>query len=455
MFRANNQLINLRYGLKTNETALKPAIRHFCAPVKKERIVLLGSGWAGHRFLRDLDTEKYDIRVVSPRNHMLFTPLLSSAAVGTLEIRSVCQPIRPLCIEKNGHFYQAGCMKVDLSTKTIECSTALSQTLERHDFNLKYDKLIIACGMETNDFGIEGVRKYACYMKETGDARRVRATILKRLEEASFPGVDVGTIREKLTFVVVGGGPSGVEFAAELADFVEQDCRKQYPEVYAHATVMLIEGNELLGTFTKRLRDYALKRMRKRKVDVRLGKRVVKVDEKKIWIDDDTTCSTSIPYGLLVWTGGVKSHFFVKELQLPHNGQDQILTNDFLEVSGQEGSIYAMGDCAGIVGLSLPPTAAVANSQAKYLANCFNKGFDKEIVGPYLFKSMGQMAWLGNWAAAIDLGNDKYKFPFSGFLAALSWRMAYFSMQGSVRNRCMVPFDWFKSLVFGRDLTRF
>jgi len=453
---SRGQQICLRYGLQNSSTQMSkfstPA-----TPVKREKLVVLGTGWAGHQLMSKIDPEKYELHVVSPRNHMLFTPLLASASVGTLEIRSICHPIRPLVTQKEGYFYQSACYEIDVDKQTVRCSTSPAPFLsamrhltpDEHEFTIAYDKLVIACGMQVNDFGIEGVRKYACYMKETHDAREVRRALMTRLEEACHPGLDTDVIRQKLTFVVVGGGPTGVEFAAELSDFLEKDVRKQYPEIYAHASVILVEGNELLSSFGKKLRDFTLKKMRRRKVDVRLKKFVRRVDEKNIFLND----GTKIQYGLLVWGAGVKSYPFISDLEFEHNMMDQILTDEYCRVLNYK-NVFAIGDCADIKDQSLPPTAAVANSQALFLSNFLNAGCDTNTIKAYKFQKILSQAYIGQGEAVQEWG-DGVKVPLSGYAAAFLWHTAYWTMQGSVRNIIMVPFDWFKSFWFGRDLTRF
>eukprot|EP00494_Astrolonche_serrata_P028914 UN29181 len=152
---------------------------------------------------------------------MLFTPLLTSASVGTLEVRSVCEPIRPLISRKSLHwkFYQAACEKINLEKKIVRCSTENSWIMDFQEYDLKYDKLVIGCGMQVNDFGIEGVAEYCHFMKETRDAVNFRRLLLTRLEESCTPQLPLAEVQKKLTFVIIGGGPTGVEFAGELSDF--------------------------------------------------------------------------------------------------------------------------------------------------------------------------------------------------------------------------------------------
>jgi len=261
-------------------------------------------------------------------------------------------------------------------------------------------------------------------------------------------------MRRKLTFVVCGGGPTGVEFCAELSDFLEQDVRREYHDIYAHASVILVEGNEILPMFAKTLRDYTLKKLRKRKVDVRLGRMVTEVDQDHIYLSD----GTALPHGVLIWSGGVRSRDFIKALPFPHNKPEQILTDNFLRVKDQT-HIFAMGDCSDMEENSLPPTAAVAVRQGKWLAKLFNSEFDMsgtdKLNEGFKFNKMGSMAYTGSWSAVVDLGDKAIRIPLRGFFAFAMWRFGYLSMQGNWRNVLWVPFDWIRTWIFGRDLTRF
>ena len=122
--------------------------------LEKERLVVLGSGWGGFQFLRDIDTNRYDTSIVSPRNHFLFTPLLASSAVGGSEISSICTSVRPLATKKNSRYYEAKAMSLDKHKKEIKC-----QTLDGRKFPVHYDKLVISIGYQANDFGIPDLDK--------------------------------------------------------------------------------------------------------------------------------------------------------------------------------------------------------------------------------------------------------------------------------------------------------
>ncbi|CAI9106988.1 OLC1v1006249C2 [Oldenlandia corymbosa var. corymbosa] len=285
---------------------------------QKPRLVVLGSGWAGCRLIKDIDTNLYDVVCVSPRNHMVFTPLLASTCVGTLEFRSVAEPIgriQPAISREPGSYYfLANSTGIDFENHVVNCQTVTDgvDTLPPWDFKISYDKLVIASGADASTFGIKGVKEHAIFLREVHHAQEIRRRLLLNLMLSDVPGVSDEEKRRLLHCVVVGGGPTGVEFSGELSDFIQRDVRQRYAHVKDYIHVTLIEANEILSSFDDRLRVYATKQLIKS--GVRLVRGVVKdVQPEKIVLSD----GTDVPYGLLVWSTGVGPSPFVKSLDIP------------------------------------------------------------------------------------------------------------------------------------------
>ncbi|KAL2898629.1 Internal alternative NAD(P)H-ubiquinone oxidoreductase A1 mitochondrial [Bienertia sinuspersici] len=273
-------------------------------PDEKPRVVVLGSGWAGCRLIKEIDTKIYDIVCVSPRNHMVFTPLLASTCVGTLEFRSVAEPIgriQPaISTEPGSYYFLANCSSVDTKDHVVHCEavTEGAQSMDPWKFKIAYDKLIVASGAEASTFGINGVHEHAIFLREVHHAQEIRVS-----EEEK---------RRLLHCVVVGGGPTGVEFSGELSDFIMKDVHQRYAHVKDYIHVTLIEANEILSSFDDRLRHYAVKQLTKSGVHLVHGM-VKDVQPDKLILSDDS----EVPYGLLVWSTGVGPSPFVKNLELP------------------------------------------------------------------------------------------------------------------------------------------
>ncbi|KAL0319551.1 UNVERIFIED_CONTAM: External alternative NAD(P)H-ubiquinone oxidoreductase B1, mitochondrial [Sesamum radiatum] len=219
---------------------------------QKKRVVVLGTGWAGTSFLKDLDISTYDVQVVSPRNYFAFTPLLPSVTCGTVEARSIVEPVRNIIKKRNGEikFWEAECLKIDPVKKSVVCRSNIDENLAgNNEFSLEYDYLVIAIGAKVNTFNTPGVMEHCHFLKEVEDAQRIRRAVIDCFEKAVLPGLTEEERRTNLHFVIVGGGPTGVEFAAELHDFVHEDLVNVYPSVKDLVRITVIQsGDHILNT---------------------------------------------------------------------------------------------------------------------------------------------------------------------------------------------------------------
>lgn len=423
----------------------------------RERLVILGTGWGSFRVLNNIDAKKYNVSVVSPRNHLLFTPMLASSALGTVNQRSICQPVRPVTASKKATYYESHAVAIDKDNKRV-----LAETHNGEQYWVAYDKLVVGVGFQPNDFGTEGVAEHALFMKETADATAFKDHILVRMEEASYTHAldsdetvspeEEAKLRRLLTFVVVGGGPTGVELAGELTDFLQSEGKKMYPTLVKYIQVHMFTSG-LLNAFEQQMQDYAMAHLQKKQgVKIRLSSRVTKVEKHALHVKEAGQ-EFVIEYGTLVWCAGVKPHKFVRDYGFQMNErQTQILVDGHLRVKGED-NIFALGDCATIDGNWLPQTAQVANQQGEFLANMLNSARDVDSSPEFKFFNKGMMAYLGGSTAMMAKlpGLDK----MSGYVAFLGWRFTYWFLQLSFRNKFMLTTDWSRAFLFGRDLTRF
>ncbi|XP_051143599.1 internal alternative NAD(P)H-ubiquinone oxidoreductase A1, mitochondrial-like [Andrographis paniculata] len=470
--------------LRSNPAMFTQSLRHFgtdavnrrpgLEPTKgdeKPRVVVLGTGWAGCRLIKDIDTKIYDIICVSPRNHMVFTPLLASTCVGTLEFRSVAEPIgriQPaISREPGSYFFLANCTGVDFENHQINCQTFSEgvDAIDHWNFKIAYDKLVIASGAQASTFGIEGAKKHATFLREVHHAQEIRRKLLLNLMLSDVPGVSDEEKRRLLHCVVVGGGPTGVEFSGELSDFIQRDVHQRYAHVKDYIHVTLVEANEILSSFDDRLRTYAIKQLTKS--GVRLVRGIVKdVQPDKIILSDDTT----IPYGVLVWSTGVGPSPFVQSLEIPKSPGGRIGIDEWLRVPSVQ-DVFAIGDCSGFLESTgrpvLPALAQVAERQGKYLAQLLNHvgkaggghanaAKDADFGNPFVYRHLGSMATLGRYKALVDLRQSKEAkgLSMAGFVSWFIWRSAYLTRVISWRNRFYVAINWFTTLIFGRDISR-
>lgn len=410
----------------------------------RQRLVILGTGWGSYSVLRCIDKKRYDVLVVSPRNHFLFTPLLASTTVGTLEFRSIIEPIRNTGFRDSAHFHLSYATGLNLAEKMLTVTSVLRPSLS---YTLSYDKLVIGVGALSSTFGVPGVKEHAFFLKEINDARKIRNRILSNFELALQPGIEPEEIERLLHVVIVGGGPTGVEFGAELYDFVEQDVARLYKQQQEQVRVTLVESNQILSSFDDRLRAYAEKKITQRKRFTLKQSSVTEVTATTVKLQDGEV----LPCGLVVWSTGLAPHHFTRALTVEKNNRGQIVTDDHLRVrSDASGSAFAIGDCADIESYPLPCTAQVAERQGRFLADFLNKDCDRD-VDPFRFKSMGMLAYIGRYEALTDTPVARLQ----GFHSWLLWRSAYLTRLGSWRLRMQVPVDWSKTLLFGRDISRF
>lgn len=285
----------------------------------KERVVVLGTGWGAAAFLKEIDTKMFDVTVVSPRNFFLFTPMLAGASVGTVEYRSITESVRD--INPNVDYLEATATEIDPVSRKVICESVVCEgnSCEIDDFEIEYDRLIVGVGAQTNTFGIPGVRDHCCFLKQVGDARRIRTSIVNCFERANIPSMSEERKKQTLTFAVIGAGPTGIEFASELRDFIEQDGPKYYPNLLRYVRIKIIEAsNTVLAPFDKSLQQAAIEQLQRpssarmdprvsellpedfKLTELLLESGVKEVKEDEICLNNDET----IPYGLSVWAAG-------------------------------------------------------------------------------------------------------------------------------------------------------
>ena len=409
----------------------------------RKKLVILGTGWGSYSVLKHVNKKLFDVVVVSPRNHFLFTPLLCSTTVGTLEFRSIIEPVRNVYFRNAQDFHLSSAMQLNPETKTLSCRSELPP---HQEYDLSYDHLVIGVGALSNTFNIPGVKENAFFLKELADARSIRNRIIANFELATQPLSSLADQERLLHIVIVGGGPTGVEFGAELYDFLKEDVSRLYSGLQSKVRVTLIEANKILGSFDKNLREYAEAKITLRKQFELVQATVAKVEPDRVLLND----GTEIQCGLVVWSTGLSPRSFTKNCDLPKDKYGHILTDRKLRVkSTPSDTVFALGDCADIEEMPLPSTAQVAERQGKWLAKYLN-GKTKD---DFQFSNLGMLAYVGRYTALSDL-QPKF-FKLKGFHSWLLWRSAYLTRLGSWKLRLQVPMDWSKTLIFGRDISRF
>eukprot|EP00401_Gymnodinium_catenatum_P015651 CAMPEP_0117486266 /NCGR_PEP_ID=MMETSP0784-20121206/15388_1 /TAXON_ID=39447 /ORGANISM="" /LENGTH=481 /DNA_ID=CAMNT_0005280871 /DNA_START=1 /DNA_END=1446 /DNA_ORIENTATION=- len=445
------------------------------ADADRKKVVVLGSGWGALSFVKKLDPELYDVTVVSPRPFFFYTPLLCGSTTGTVSPGAIIEPIRdsaPGC-----SYLHVVCRDVDLEAKKVFCSGTGS------DVALDYDHLVVAVGAQPNTFGIPGVDKHAMFLKEIEHGREVRKQFLDRVEQAdvALAAGQLDRVKQLLNVVVVGGGPTGVEFCGELSDFIKKDLVRQFPRLREHFQATLVEALPgLLTMFQKAVGEHVQEHLVNQGVDVRLNAMVKEAHEKSVQIKLKDGTVQTIDFGTLVWVAGVGMRPFTKQLcqkigaDAGQTDRRGLLVDECLRVKGTRlGEVFAIGDCA-VSGK--PPTAQVAAQQGKYLGRMFRAGNEDSISDDstkgFAYSHQGTMAYIGDSKAATELfPNGLIKLGRSsitdhlwwrslygecdhvrvmGLAGFAVWRSVYFSKMYSSRGRWSVASDWMRTSFFGR-----
>ncbi|KAH8602133.1 hypothetical protein B0O99DRAFT_605694 [Bisporella sp. PMI_857] len=323
----------------------------------KPKLVILGGGWGSVALLKTLNPDNFHITVVSPTNYFLFTPMLPSATVGTLEFRSLVEPIRRIVTRVRGHFMRATAEDIEFSEKLVECSQRDSNGNEVR-FYLPYDKLVIGVGSTTNPHGVKGLEN-CHFLKDIDDAQKIRNHILTNLEYACLPTTPDEERRRLLSFVVSGGGPTGVEFAAELFDLLNEDLTAHFPKILRNEiSVHLIQSRgHILNTYDEAVSKYAEDRFSRDQVEILTNSRVKEVQPDKILFtqkgENGETVTKELPMGFCLWSTGVSQTEFCKLISAAlgdtQRNTHALETDTHLRLNGTPlGDVYAIGDCATV-----------------------------------------------------------------------------------------------------------
>jgi NADH dehydrogenase len=333
--------------------------------------------------------------------------------------------------------------EIDLPNKRVLISRGY-----RNDFQqVDYDHLVIALGSVTNFYNLPGFPELALAMKSLSDAIRLRAQILRHLEEANSECNPIDR-KSLLTFVVAGGGFAGVETVAALNDFV-QEALPFYPNLCEDMLrVMLVHsGSAILPELGESLGSYAEKVLAQRGVEICLKTRVKSLTESKVFLAD----GVSIPSRTLVWTAGTVPSPIISSLPCAKE-RGRILVNQFLQVSDWP-DVWAVGDCAFVPdirnpGKSHPPTAQHAIREGKVVAQNIAATLLGRRLKPFSFRTIGLLASIGRRAGVARI----FGFNFSGFFAWWMWRTVYLSKLPGLDKKVRVAFDWTLDLLFPKDV---
>jgi NADH dehydrogenase len=475
------------------------------------KIVILGGGFGGvytlkylHKLFHTRGLTRISTRInadvklilVNKKNYFLFTPLLHEFATGSVSLENLVEPIREIIRCCDYEFIHGEVKRIDLENKIVYVDSPglkpdklpgyKPDTSGNHPGNrsgnhqgdyISYDYLVIALGSKTNFYNIPGAEENSFTLKSLDDAIRLRNHFIHMFEKyannlpgyqpdmspgykpdksGSYPGSlferNPGKISEnssaELTFVIVGGGATGVELAGEMSDYFYKTFSKFYPkEIISKVKIILIEkGNELIPQFSPKLRKIAFEVLRKKNIEIILGKGVKEVGKDFIKLDDETIIKTKT----VIWTAGIEPNLPEIIGNVEKDNKGRLIVNEYLQVKNYE-NVFALGDVCSFIQdqKPLPQLAQVAVRQAKAVAkNIFNLIQNKPLE-KFVYKHQGDLISLGRFFAIGEIKN----FTFSGFFAWILWRGVYLSKLISNKDKIKTFIDWLLDFFYPRDIT--
>jgi len=393
----------------------------------RPRVVIVGAGFGGLWAAREFAHTDFQVLLIDRNNYHTFLPLLYQVAAAEVEPEEIVYPVRSILRPLgNVDFLLANVKGIDFAARTLQTSTTA----------VPYDYLILAAGSATHFYGVAGAADHAFTLKTLDDGVRLRNHILCNFEHAARDS-DVERRRRRLTFAIVGGGPTGVEYAGALAELLRGPLQRDFPKLDLHdAHVVLLESaDRLLPSLPLRLSRYALRRLKKMGVEVRLQTIVDRVDAGGIYLRD----GGSIPTETTVWTAGVRGEPTASAWGLPMDPSDRVAVGPTLEVQGLP-RVYAIGDLARCEenGKPLPMIAPVALQQGVLAAKNIQRRETGKAALSFRYRDRGMMATIGRNAAVASIGG----LAFTGFPAWLAWLGVHLIKLIGFRNRLFVLINW-------------
>lgn len=414
---------------------------------KKTRIVILGAGFGGVYTYKQLHKvfhhdKNVELVMVSRTNYFLFTPLLHEVATGSIDPENIVEPIRKVL----------GCCLADLHVTDVESVSLKEKYIETVNGRINYDYLVVGLGSTSNFFGLPGAEEHCLTLKNLDDAKRIKNRCIDVCEQALHI-TDEQERKKILRMVIIGGGPTGVELAAEMIEFFHSTLEKYFCDknIRRDAEVVLVHRDaELLPMFSLPLRKKSLEILRKKGIRVFMSTEVVAVDEQGVHCKNGNLIETASA----IWTAGIQPVQVNLQGEIVKNKNGTIPVETTLNMKDYP-EVFVLGDMAGYIDpqtqKSLPALAQVAVKEADCVANNIIALIEGKLLQPLVYHHKGSFVSLGQWMAMGELSH----FSFTGHLAWWLWRTIYLSKLISWQKKLKVALNWSVNLFSPRDISKF
>ncbi len=408
-----------------------------------KKVLVVGGGFAGYTAAKEIrhlakDRDDVGVMVVSKENYFTFWPMLAGIISSDVEAKNVAQPLRRALIHAGASFRRAELESVDYEAKTISASGV----------DIPFDHLVLALGASPAYFAIPGVEEYCISIKGLGAGEEIRNRVIERYEEATLARGEVPD--SKLTFVVIGGGATGVETVAEIHGLIHGVLASDYPNIDPRRVrLVLIDANpEILKEIDPALRKVARAKLAHINVEVVNNVRAKEVEEDRVILDDGREVLSEN----VIWTAGTRASEKLADLAFAHDERKGLDVDEFMRVKGFE-DVWGIGDCAANVdakGEAIPPNAQAAVQEGKAVARSILAAMEGKEPEPFEYRPVGQLVEIGGEFAV----NEVMGVKFSGFVAALVWRATYLYKLESPQSKVRVALDWLLGLFLDPNVTQ-
>ena len=403
-------------------------------------VVVIGGGFGGLKFLQRARSSKIQFTLIDKQNHHLFQPLLYQVATAVLSPANIAFPIRRMFKNfKNVKVILDEATDMNREDKTVTISSGEK---------IKYDQLVVSTGSRHSYFGNDDWSEYSNGLKGINDALQIRERLLRAFEKAENEK-NIEKRNKYLNFVVVGGGPTGVEMAGSIAEIAYKNMKEEFRNFKSSdANVYLIEATEkILPMYSDRLSGKAEKYLIDFGVQVRTNEKVIKIENDLVVTDKE-----SIETDNVIWAAGNEASPIIKKLNTKTDSEGRAIVDPDCSIK-EDGNVFVIGDAANYKNKNnstLPGIAPVAIQQGKYLAKIIKNKTLKQDRKPFKYYDKGMMATVGRYKAIGKIGN----IEISGFIAWLFWSAIHILYLIGYRSKILVVIEWIFSYLFNKKGTR-